>query len=116
MLDVLVQERCNAEAAERFLGHLLERAENAPERIITNGLASYAAAKQRIPALHVVSHLRQRRMQLFKSPAQAQRFLTAFSRTCNLFRIRRHLLTADNYRARMRDCFQIWREATRVVA
>ena len=136
-LDVLVQERRNAEAAERFFRHSLERAENAPERVITDGLASYAAAKQRIPALHVVPHLRvraaatlnnrieqphqparirERRMQRFKSPAQAQRFLTAFSRTCNLFRIRRHLLTAGNYRTRMRDRFQIWREVTRVVA
>jgi hypothetical protein len=54
-------------------------------------------------------------MQRFKSPAQAQRFLTAFSRTCSLFRVG-HLLTAENYHARMRGCFQIWRELTQVAA
>jgi putative transposase len=55
-------------------------------------------------------------MQRFKSPAQAQRFLTAFSRTCNLFRVRRHLLSAAAYRSTMRDCFQIWREVSRIAA
>jgi hypothetical protein len=36
---------------------------------------------------------------------QAQRFLTAFSRTCNLFRVRRHLLTAAEYRSSLQDRF-----------
>ena len=53
-------------------------------------------------------------MQRFKSPAQAQRFLPAFRYTCNLFRPRRHLLSAAKYRTTMRDRFQIWREITRV--
>jgi putative transposase len=58
-----------------------------------------------------VSHL-----QRFKSPAQAQRFLTAFSRTCNLFRVRRHLLTAAEYRSSLQDRFHTWREVTQVAA
>ena len=39
-------------------------------------------------------------MRRFKSLASAQRFLAAFSRVTNLFRPRRHLLTAGAYRAR----------------
>ncbi len=104
---------------------------------MTDKLASYAAAKERIPALDAVKHiyvraaarlnnrveqshqptrLREKRMQRFKSPVQAQRFLTAFSRTCNLFRVRRHLLTAAEYRSSLQDRFHTWREVTQVAA
>jgi putative transposase len=55
-------------------------------------------------------------MQRFKSPVQAQRFLTAFSRTCNLFRLRRHLLTAAEYRDTLQNRFHTWRGVTRVAA
>jgi putative transposase len=137
VLDVLVQERRNADAAERFFHRLLEPGHNAPERIVTDKLASYAVAKERIPALDTAKHvhvraaarlnnrveqshqptrLRERRMQRFKSPTQAQRFLSAFSRTCNLFRVRRHLLTAAEYRDILQKRFHSWREVTRVAA
>jgi putative transposase len=55
-------------------------------------------------------------MQRFKSVTQAQRFLTAFSSTCNLFRVRRHLRSAAAYRSTRRDCFPIWREVSRIAA
>lgn len=137
VLDILVQERRDAAAAERFFRKILERVGSAPERIITDGLASYAAAKEKIPALQPVLHirvraaarlnnrieqshqpsrLRERRMQRFKSIPQAQRFLTAFSSICNLFRVRRHLLTATVYRTTLQGCFHIWGEVTRVAA
>ena len=137
VLDILVQERWDADAAERFFRRLLEHQADAPERIVTDKLASYAVAKQRIATLQAVTHLhvraaarlnnraeqshqptrvRERRMQRLKSSAQAQRFLTAFSRVCNLFRSRRHLLTASDYRVTTKDRFQTWREVTRVAA
>ena len=137
VLDILVQERRNAEAAERFFRRLLGQVEEPPEQIVTDKLASYAVAKRRIPALDTVKHvhvraaarlnnrieqshqptrLRERRMQRFKSPAQAQRFLTAFSSVCNLFRPRRHLLTAAAYRTALQDRLRLWREVTRVAA
>jgi putative transposase len=56
-LDVLLQERRNTEAAERFFRRLLDRAGGAPECIITDKLASYAAAMQRIPAMQAVRHI-----------------------------------------------------------
>jgi putative transposase len=137
VLDVLIQKHRDADAAERFFSQLLDHGGNTPERIVTDKLASYAAAKERIPALDAVKHiyvraaarlnnrveqshqptrLREKRMQRFKSPVQAQRFLTAFSRTCNLFRVRRHLLTAAEYRSSLQDRFHTWREVTQVAA
>ena len=131
-----VQQRRDADAAERFFRCLLDQVGNAPERIVTDKLASYAVAKQRMPALAAARHLyvraaarlnnraeqshqptrvRERRMQRFKSSAQAQRFLTAFSRVCNLFRPRRHLLAAAEYRTTMQARFRTWSENTAVV-
>jgi putative transposase len=104
VLDILVQERRDAHAAERFFRHLLERVGDMPECIVTDKLTSYAVAKQRIPALDTVKHvhvraaarlnnrveqshqptrLRERRMQRFKSIPQAQRFRTAISSRCH---------------------------------
>jgi putative transposase len=57
VLDILVQERRNAEAADHFFRRLLDGVGDVPERIVTDKLASYAAARQRIPALSAVRHL-----------------------------------------------------------
>ena len=46
---------------------------------------------------------RERAMQRFKSPEQAQRFLETFSAVCNHFRPRRHGLSAGCYRRTMRE-------------
>jgi hypothetical protein len=43
--------------------------------------------------------LRERVMRRFKCMPSAQRFLAAFSRFCNHFRVPRHRLTAAEYRA-----------------
>jgi putative transposase len=136
VLDILLQERRDTEAAERFFRKLLGHAGAPPERIVTDRLASYGAALQRLPELDGVEHLRvraaarlnnrveqshfstrlrERRMQGFKSPAVAQRFLCLFTRTGNLFRPGRHLLTAAQYRNTMQVRFRTWSEATGVV-
>jgi putative transposase len=52
----------------------------------------------------------------FRCPTSAQRFLSAFARVCNLFRPRRHLLSATEYRAILRDRFHTWREAAALAA
>ena len=137
VLDILVQERGDAAAAERFFRRLLERVGSTPERIVTDGLASYAAARERIPALQPVPHIRvraavrlnnrieqshqptrvrERRMRRFKSPAQVQHFLTVFSPICKLSRLPRHRLPAAEYRGTLQDRFQTWREVTRAAA
>ena len=53
-------------------------------------------------------------MQRFKSTSSAQRFLSAFSRFCNHFRIHRHLLPAAEYRTTLQVRFQSWREVAEV--
>ena len=135
VLDILVQEQRDADAAERFFRRLLDQAGGPPERIRTDKLASYAAAKKRLSELDGVEHekvhsqarlnnraeqshqptrLRECRMQRFKSMISAQRFLSAFSRFCNHFRLRRHLLNASEYRTILQARFHSWREVADV--
>jgi putative transposase len=82
----------------------------------TSTFAPAARLNNRIEQSHQPTRLRERRMQRFKSPTQAQRFLTAFSRTCNLFPTRRRLLGAADYRTTMHERCQIWREITGIAA
>jgi putative transposase len=55
-------------------------------------------------------------MQGFKSPEQAQRFLSAHSMIYGHFRPRRHLMTTDQYRHARDKAFRIWRQETCVQA
>ena len=109
---------------------------NRPSRSSPSSLASYGAALQRLPELSGVEHLRvhsaarrnnraeqshqptrlrERRMQGFRSVDSAQQFLCLFSRVCNLFRPRRHLLPAAEYHPTMQVRFRTWNEITGVV-
>ncbi len=58
VLDILVQERCNTAAVERFFHRPLDKLGEAPEQIVTDKLASCAAAKEGIPALSKTEHLK----------------------------------------------------------
>jgi putative transposase len=51
-------------------------------------------------------------MRRFKSPAHAQRFLSAFGTISSHFRPGRYRLTAGEYRQVMADRFAVWRETT----
>ena len=128
VLDILVQRRRDRAAAETFLCRLLAGLQYAPRVLITDKLASYGAAKRRVlPRVehrrhkglnnraensHQPTRRRERAMQRFKSPEQAQQFLSAFGPICNHFRPGRHLLPADQYRQEMRSRFRAWREVT----
>ena len=128
-LDVLLQEHRDTDAAERFFQVLLGHAGTAPERINTDRLGSYAAAIRRLPELAGVDHqqvrsalrcnnrveqahqptrVRERRMGRFRCPTSAQRFLSAFARTWNLFRPRRRSSTAIEYRVALQERFAAW--------
>jgi putative transposase len=131
-LDVLLQERRDTDAAERFLRRLLAVSDGVPpERLTTGKLGSYAAAMARLPGLAGAEHLqvrsamrcnnrveqvhqptrvRERVMRRFKSTVSAQRFLNAFARVGNHFRLPRHLLTAAAYRAALCERGAAWRE------
>jgi hypothetical protein len=56
---------------------------------------------------------RERRMQGFRSPAGAQRFLSSHAAVYNIFNVCRHLLTANTHRILRREAFAAWRDAVR---
>ena len=48
----------------------------------------------------------------FKSPGQAQPFLSVHDQTAAIFRPRRHRLSACSYRHARRDAFDLWEAYT----
>jgi putative transposase len=132
VLDILVQSRRNARAAQRFFRKLLKGWQYVPRVITTDKLKSYAAAKRKIlPGVehrqsrylnnraevsHQPTRRRERQMQRFKSARHAQRFLSSHSRIHNHFQLRRHRLTATDYRSARTTAFRTWREVAGVAA
>ncbi|MBP0447904.1 IS6 family transposase [Roseomonas sp. SSH11] len=128
VLDILVQGRRNGSAAKRFFKRLLAGLKYKPKRIVTDGLRSYGAAKRevlpdvrhrtsrylnnRAENSHRPTRRRERQMQRFKSPKQAQRFLSAHSMIYGHFRPRRHLMTAAQHQRARAEAFRIWRQET----
>ena len=128
VLDLLVQSRRNASAARRFFKRLLRGLRYKPKRLVTDGLRSYGVAHREVmpEVRHRVSRYlnnraenshrptrrRERQMQRFKSPAQAQRFLSAHAMIYGHFRPRWHLMSAAQHRGACATAFRIWREET----
>jgi putative transposase len=65
---------------------------------------------------HQPTRQRERRLQGFKSPGHAQRFLSACGPIAQHFRPRRHQLPAPTYRHVMAQRFQIWHDVTGTAA
>lgn len=116
VLDVLVQKRRSKAAALKLLKKLLKNQGFVPEAIVTDGLASYGAAlrelgcsarhqpgqlkhNNRAENSHLPVRRRERKMQLFKSQGQAQRFTSTHSAIYNTFNIQRHLISRKTMRA-----------------
>src|ERR1700720_575373 len=112
VLDILVQPRRNGKAAKRFFRRLLKDLQYVPRVIVTDKLRSYGVAhRELLPKVehrqrylnnraensHRPTRRRDRRMQRFKSPEQAQDFLFAHAFIHGHFDPRRHLLTASSY-------------------
>src|ERR1051325_11380740 len=132
VLDVLVQCRRDKQAAKRLLRKLLKRQGRTPRVMITDKLASYGAAKDEVmPSVehrrhkglnnraensHQPTRRRERQMKRFKSPGQAQRFLSAHDQINNLFHLRRDHVPARECRAARTQAFQTWAEVTGVTA
>jgi len=128
VLDILVQNRKNKQAALRFFKKLMKGQGRSARLIVTDKLPSYGAARKDImpTSMHCddryannraeVSHehtrAQERQMRRFKSPGQAQRFLAVHSQVHNLFRIGRHLLRAVNYRMLRSRSFETWQQVT----
>ncbi len=130
VIDILVQPRRDRWAALRFFHKLLHTAGTPPRVIVTDKLRSYAAAKRliwpnvthrqsrylnnRAENSHQPTRVRERQMKRFRSPQQAQRFLSVFESINSQFRMRRHLLSATRHRQLLRQVFQLWGETARV--
>jgi putative transposase len=128
VLDILVQPRRDAKAAKRFFKRLLAGLQYEPRVIVTDKLKSYGVAQREVlPGIehrqsrylnnraensHRPTRRRERQMQRFKSPAQAQQFLSAHGFIYGHFRPRRHLMSASSYRKIRARAFSLWRWET----
>jgi putative transposase len=111
-----------------FFRRLLKGLQYAPRVIVTDKLRSYGVAqRQLLPKVehrqsrylnnraensHRPTRRRERQMQRFKSPEQAQDFLSAHAFIHGHFHPRRHLLTPNSYRAIRTDAFNVWQHET----
>ena len=124
LLDILVQGRRDAKAAKQFFKRLLKGLQYLPRVIVTDKLRSYGVAqRQLLPNVehrqsrylsnraensHRPTRRRERQMQRFKSPLQAQNFLSAHAFIYGHFHPRRHLLAAAAFRTIRSGAFQAW--------
>ena len=129
VLDVVVQKRRDHAAALRLLKRLLRNQPVEPTCIVTDGLASYGSAlrelgledihrpgrlreNNRAENSHLPIRRRERKMQLFKSQASAQRFLTTHASVYNTFYTQRHLISRPTLRTFRSAANDAWIEAT----
>ena len=128
VIDILVQKRKDKQAAKRFFRKMLKHQGRSPRVMVTDNLKSYGAARRgvmpstvhcrdrdannRAEASHRNTRQHERQMRRFKSPGQAQRFLSVHSQAHNVFRLGRHLLRACHYRLFRERSFSTWQEVT----
>jgi putative transposase len=95
---------------------------------VTDKVKSYGATKQEMLAgvehrqyrylnnraenSHQATRQRERRLQGFKSPGHAQRFLSAYGPIAQHFRPRQHRLSAPEDRQELRKRFHTWQDIT----
>lgn len=123
-----LQPRCAYPEPARQEGGqaLLKKQDRAPRALITDKLKSYAAAKKELKLRcehrqhkglnnraeddHQPPRRRERQMKRFKSPRQAQRFLSIHDPIINLVHLRHDHLTASEFRAARAQAFATWAE------
>lgn len=128
VLDLVVQRWRDTEAALRLLKRLLHNQPLKPEKITTDGLASYGAALDQLGPRHLHRpgrlrennrvenprlpiRRRERQQQRFKSQASAQRFLTTHAAIYNTFGIQRHLISRPTLRRFRAEADGFWATA-----
>ena len=128
VLDLLVQRRRDKNAAVKLMRKLLKKQGFAPDVLVTDKLRSYGAAKaalglsarheqglrknNRAENSHQPVRGRERKMQRFKSPGSAQRFLSTHAAVHNTFNVQRHLTSRATLRVLRGEALQTWRAAT----
>jgi transposase-like protein len=124
----LLQGRRDKAAAVKLMRKLLKKQGFAPDVLLTDRLRSYGAAKseiglsarhdQRLRAnnraenSHQSTRRCERKMQRFKPPGSAQRFLSSHATVQNTFNVQRHLTSRRTLRVFREDAFRTWRAAT----
>jgi len=128
VLDFLVQSRRNAKAARRLIRKLVKKQGFAPATVVTDKLRSYGSAicglglncehvqglrkNNRAENSHQPVRRREHKLQRFKSPGSAQRFLTLHAAVYNLFNVQRHLISRPTLRQFRNEAFEQWRQVT----
>ena len=130
VLDLVVQRRRDNDAALKILGRLLRNQPVDPERITTDGLASYGSAlrelglkslhrpgrlreNNRVENSHLPIRRRERQQQGFKSQASAQKFLPPpHAAIYNTFNVQRHLISRPTLRRFRAEADAAWAAAT----
>src|SRR5271156_1333211 len=124
VLDLLVQRRRDKAAAVKLMRKLLKKQGFASDVLVTDKLRSYSAAKSEIGLSarheqglrqnnsHQPVRRRERKMQRFKSPGSAQRFLSIHSAVQNTFNVQRQLTPRRTLRVFRDEEFRAWRAAT----
>jgi transposase-like protein len=127
VLDILVQSRRNKKAALKLMRKLLKKQGFVPDAFVTDKLPSYGAAlsdlglskrhdfggrkNNRAENSHLPVRQRERRMQRFKSPGSAQRFLSTHAAIYNTFNVQRHLISRKTLRQFRAEATEQWRQA-----
>src|ERR1019366_476997 len=127
VLDVLVQSKRDKHAALKLMRKLLKKYSFVPDRLITDDLQSYGAAARdlgiesrhergrwknnRAENSHQPTRRRERKMQRFKSPGSAQKFLSTHATVYNIFNVQRHLTSARTRRSFRAAAMNTWRAA-----
>jgi len=127
VIDILVTKHRDRQAAKRFFRKALKHQGQVPWQLVTDKLRTYQAAHRevfpsvvhrtgryennRVEVSHQHTREREKQMRRFKSPQQAQRFLSVHGVIQNLFRFGRHHLKAIHYRFLRRQAFSDWRRA-----
>ncbi len=122
-----VQSKRNKHAALKLMRKLLKKYAFVPERLVTDDLRSYSAAvrdlgieryhergrwkNNRAENSHQPTRRRERKMQRFKSPGSAQKFLSIHAAVYNIFNVQRHLTSAQTHRTLRAAAMNTWREA-----
>src|SRR5919201_3113855 len=128
VLDVLVQRRRDKRAALKLMRKLLKKQGFAPAVVVTGKLRSYGAAfaelgltarheqglrkNNRAEVSHQPVRRREHKMQRFKSPGSAQRFLSLHAAVQNTFHLQRHLISRRTLRRFRAAAMEQWRAAT----
>jgi transposase-like protein len=128
VLDLLVQTKRDTKAALRLMRKLLKKQGFAPVLLVTDKLGSYGAARRelgltarheqglrknnRAENSHQPVRRRERKMQRFKSPGSAQRFLSVHAPVHNTFNLQRHLVSRRTVRTFRAEAMQAWQVAT----